>query len=437
MKLKENWLFYLLIICIVLFFITFKFVGLVTVSTPSQIEIVSGGISVLYNEFKGIGDTTGLAYLNDTELQDINDLTLENLQGKIVFSENVNLTEDAAGNIIDIDNNMQISKNFIEINTSALTSLEKPAVISLYGLNFSNPRVLRDGVICPKSLCSIVVYSGWILVFNISSFSNNYSAEEIPSEEIEKIIPSGGGGGAERILNFSLDKDLIRILIKQGETKRETIKVINKGNTKLDFSVELEFEKNLVAMNEKSFSLYPGDVKEINLDFFAKENEFPEAYVGRLIVKELEKNMTKVANIILEVKEKSPLFDLRTNVLTKEVGLGEKVKTQINIYNLGDLKNIDLSLYYSVKDFKGNTLAFKEESLAINDSLDLERELRIPMNAEYGAHVFYAKVSYENISAVSTDSFMVIEPKLNLLNLFLLIILIILVILIYFLKKKR
>jgi len=107
------------------------------------------------------------------------------------------------------------------------------------------------------------------------------------------------------------------------------------------------------------------------------------------------------------------------------------------MYNLGDLMNIDVLLYYSIKDFKGNTLAFREESLAINDSLDIIRELKVPRGAEYGAYVFYTKISYENISAVSTDNFMVIEPEFNLLNLFLLIILIILIILIYFLKKKR
>lgn len=201
MKLSKEGVIYLLIAGVILLFITFKFAGFVTISTPSEIEVVSGGIFVLYNEFKGIGDTTGLAYLNDTELQDISYLTLENLQGKIIFSESVNLTADAVSNVIDLDSNIEISDNFIEINTSALSSLKKPAIIFLYNLNFNNPRVLRSGAICPESLCSIIAYSGRTLVFSVTSFAYNYSAEEIPSEE---ILPTGGGGGRREDVEFQL-----------------------------------------------------------------------------------------------------------------------------------------------------------------------------------------------------------------------------------------
>jgi len=226
---KHNLLLYLLFVCVLVVFLTFKFVGFVTIATtPSEIEIISEGINVIYDEFKGIGATTGLAYMNDTELETISSLTLENLEGKIVFSEIVNLTENENDNIIDLDSSMEISDNYIEINTSNFTSLAKPATISLYGLSLSDPRILKDGAICNESECTIQVYSGGILVFNVSNFSNNYAAEEIPSVEIP--AGPGGGGGSSRSADFSISPDVVKTTVKQGEISREVVRVINRGN---------------------------------------------------------------------------------------------------------------------------------------------------------------------------------------------------------------
>jgi len=130
--------------------------------------------------------------------------------------------------------------------------------------------------------------------------------------------------------------------------------------------------------------------------------------------------------------------------LNKEVEVRDKVKADIEIYNLGDEMYVDILLHYAIKDFRGNLLAFKEESLAIKDVLNLERDIRVPRGAEYGAHVFYVKVSYGEVSAVSTDSFMVIEEVMfspidepDFLYLVLLLIFLILVTLLYLIRRRK
>ena len=79
--------------------------------------------------------------------------------------------------------------------------------------------------------------------------------------------------------------------------------------------------------------------------------------------------------------------------------------------NLGDLKNIDVLVYYAIKDFDGEVLTFKEESLLIEgDSKIITRSLKVPIGTSFGAYVFYSELFYENITASAAEAFIVKEP---------------------------
>ncbi len=253
--------------------------------------------------------------------------------------------------------------------------------------------------------------------------------------------PSAGGGAAAEVItgpNFTLSKDLIHITIKQGESKREIIEIKNTGSSILNISLNLEGIEKFMAVSEKSFSLSSQETKSIFVDIFAKEEEIPEAYTGRIII--TGNNIKKIINVIIEVKERKPLFDVIIDVLSKEVLAGKNVKAKLKVLNLGDLRNIDIKIYYSIQDFDENILAFKEESIAINEELKVTRTLKVPQGTPVGDYVFYFKASYLNISASSTETFEVVEreaPSLFLILLIFGIILMIVILIFIFIIFKR
>jgi hypothetical protein len=289
---------------------------------------------------------------------------------------------------------------------------------------------------CVSKSCSSLGYNcdnwgdGCEGTLNCGTCSSGYTCTSgvcvaVPITPGGGITGGGAGGGAQE--PFSVDKTLIKTLIKQGESARETIEIKNNLDSAINFKIESSL-KQFMVISEESFSLTGKSSKNIFIDIFAKENEISDAYTGKITI--TGNNVTKIINLILEVKERKPLFDVIVDVLTKEVSIGDDVKARLKISNLGDLKNIDVFLYYAIKDFDGKTISFKEESIKIENELDIVRKLKIPENIILGDYVFYLKASYLNITASSTETFEVVETKPVSLSLILLIFGIVLIVII-------
>jgi hypothetical protein len=391
----------------------------------SHVQVgVDEGIHVLYSTFSG--NTTDFIYLNDSQLEIITNMTLEKpLYGKIEFLEEINLTEDVHNNIVDLDNNVFIFNNLIKINTTELASLNKPAKISLYNVPYNDIQILRDGEVCPSSICQELSYSGGTLIFTITDFSSmaEYSAGEIPSVP-EPILPGGSTGsstgsssgsssGGGRLMiskgDFYLDKSMIKVIITQGESKRETFTIENTGTRDIIIDIMSINLSKFMILSPVSFLLKEKESREINLDIYAKDDEIADSYFGYIIVKGAK--MEKYVNVILDIKSKKPLFDISINIAEKYIFEGQKIKANISLINKGDLKYMDVLLKYSVKTFDGKTIISKEESVAIEKELVLEREFLIPNGTVPGDYILYVKVIYGNESAASSENLKVIERE--------------------------
>jgi len=62
-------------------------------------------------------------------------------------------------------------------------------------------------------------------------------------------------------------------------------------------------------------------------------------------------------------------------------------------------------LFYSIKDPYGHDIVFKKESLVVDNRTTLLRKLQVPPTADLGGYVFYTKISWNNVTAVSSSTF--------------------------------
>lgn len=395
---------------------------------------------VHYGNFSGSskGESTNFNETAYEDLQNLSDIILENINyGKIKFNQAINLTEDyiSEDNEININSNLNISNNRIYLNSTALPNMNKSATLYLYGLTFTNPRILRDGGVCPSAICTKINYSSGILIFNVTGFSI-YSAEETPVE----TTPSGGGGGSKIASSFTLDKSHVSVSINPGQVKTEKITIKNTGNKVANFAIDNQF-KNFVTIEENTITLNPQESKTISLNIIVNTEVIPNIYLGKVNI--ISGSAKQEILISVEVESAGALLDVRAEINKnyKKVLPGESILTEISLFNLGSPGRKDIEMEYIIKDYDGNEIAKATEFLAIETQLTFLKEIHIPENIAEGNYVFYAKVIYEGKIASGSDNFEIISSKITQrekIYIFIIIILcVILGLVIYYLMLKR
>ncbi|MCX6747086.1 MAG: hypothetical protein NTU63_03050 [Candidatus Pacearchaeota archaeon] len=371
---------------------------------------------IIHEEWKGTkkGNSTNFTILSYEDVQNLSGIILENTNsGKILFNENINMTADENfnDNQVDLDTNANISSNRIALNSTALPNFNKKVTLWLYGLTFSDARILIDGEVCPSFICTKENYSGGTLKFNVTQFSVSYSAEENTTEVTVVTGPGGGGGGGggggkAKISDFSLSEDEIKVKLQQGHTTREQVLIVNTGDKELDVEIGISKIEQFVFISEKKFKLAPKESRVIPLEIMVQKETIPNLYIGEINV--TASGQEKRILTIIEVESAEPIFDATVKIPQKYsyVMPGEDLLAEMEIYNLGEIeKEVDVFAEYKIMDWKGNEILTEREDLAVQTKLSYVKEFKIPETAAFGRYVIYITITYNGKVASSSVLF--------------------------------
>lgn len=245
--------------------------------------------------------------------------------------------------------------------------------------------------------------------------SDSYKQTSILVSPAKAVTPSGGtsssgssGGGAPGLLIplFSLNANFLPLELKSGQHIIQGIEITNNGQANLTINASVVGLQNFIFPNQETFTLNAGEDKMIKFNVYAFNDTSPGIYVGKISFS--ANGLTKDVDVALNIKQKSPLFDIQTTVSNKNAYQGGKISAKIIVKNLGDVEKIDIQLLSAIEDFNNKTYTSKIETFAI-DNLSSEKNvfLDLPSNISLGNYLFYSKVIYGNITANSYDTFSV------------------------------
>lgn len=389
---------------------------------------IDPGIKVIYDIYRGQGDTTDFLYMTDEELASVGSLTLEREgYGKLILSGVTNLTQDVFEDYVNLSNHVFIYDKYVEVNSNALTSFRKSALISFYNVYFNYPYVLKDGEPCGDN-CTEISYVNHVYTFGVNSFSS-YELIENPNpptqddEDDDETPSSGGGGGGggeseaesptlpvnpedEELLEESLvfSDEVISLNVKKGVYFRKRVEVENIGSKSVSVGIVVNNLTSFVFPSERFFDIAPGEKKELNLDFYFSRSQPVGVYSGDITF--VSGVSTKSLVTVINVNAEDSLFDVFVNVSDSEYSPLNDVNAEILIYNVGT-NTVSANVFYAIKDTSNNTLISGYESVIVKDSLNFNRSLKLPIKAVSGDYLFYVLVSYDGGYAVGSDYFYV------------------------------
>jgi hypothetical protein len=140
-----------------------------------------------------------LTNLTGKDLKSVPDFELGILsKGKIKFNQAVSLGREKTP--LDLDSTVFIEESRVTVNSSSAPELNKPATITLYNITLTEPKIMKDGVVC--TTCTLVSYdrNTKTLVFTVPGFSTYEVVEGyVPPQTPNPPTSSpGGGGGSSR-----------------------------------------------------------------------------------------------------------------------------------------------------------------------------------------------------------------------------------------------
>jgi len=429
-----------------------------SVSTSSyknvSFSVNSTIFQIIDEEWKGAkkGSSTNFTILSYEEVQNLSGIILENTDsGKILFNENINMTADKnfSDNQVDLDANVEISSNRIELKSIELPNFNKKATLWLYGLSFSDPRILKDGIVCPDAICTKESYSGVILKFNVTQFGI-YSAEETPTTEVA-IIPSGGGGGGiigflfPKHKIFSIDESEIKLSLTPGKVATKKVVLTNKLNKDIVINLEAQDIQDFVLIKEKRFTIPANDSKEISLDFIVREDTLPNMYLGKLIFKDNENKGEEEIFVVIEVESENVSLNVNAKIPAEylKVPPNTKILVDVNLVNLNPEKKMnDIIISYIIKNEKGvKILEVKEIVSMKNETAEWVKMLTIPRRVQYSRYVLYiSATTSDGKIASASENFEIVEPQVEKVYILIItLVLIVGIIILYFsiLRKEK
>ena len=204
-------------------------------------------------------------------------------------------------------------------------------------------------------------------------------------------------------LPIAVDSELIKAVLKEGETTTRTFTITNEGNKALQLRLEVEGLEDFVILSDYTLIMNPGEEKVITADITSPE--VIDIYHGKILI-QADSKIKSVA-LLIETKSKTSTLDVLVRVPKsyKKIKKGEEITGVIDLIYLGEVRPIAIKLLYAIKDLDGKILSFKEETLEVNDGLLVDRSLKVPKNAEEREYIFYVKASYNGNIAISSDFF--------------------------------
>jgi len=215
--------------------------------------------------------------------------------------------------------------------------------------------------------------------------------------------------------DFEVKSLFLKINLKQGGSSIYNLEIENNNDEFDEFSININELEDFISSDEKIVIGFKEE-DTIKLNIQIPEESIPGVYLGNLEVS-LDGIFKKIP-IILEVESEDILFDANIDLYPKGQVLvkGERLTSEIKLFDLANIGVRDIQLEYFVKDFDGRTIIFEEESKTIDGRLDYSKSFEVSEEMRLDEYVLVVVVRYQDSAGVSSVFFNVVDSGRDMFN---------------------
>ncbi|MFA6049050.1 MAG: helicase HerA-like domain-containing protein [Candidatus Micrarchaeia archaeon] len=209
-------------------------------------------------------------------------------------------------------------------------------------------------------------------------------------EEIRRVIQK-----AQEELGIGLASQNIYLELYAGESTITNAHIKNTLPAESNLQVRLRGEITRYAtISKNSVILASNEETAFGITVAIPVETAPAVYFGELEIKNERGTIGIPINVrVLEPQEK--VLDLKIRPLSEFAVPGQNVQVEVNMYNLGEAKRIDVDFKLQLLDESAeNILNEYEETISLENQLAATKQLGVPQNAADGKYVLRAYAYY-------------------------------------------
>lgn len=198
---------------------------------------------------------------------------------------------------------------------------------------------------------------------------------------------------------------LLRLNLPQGGSLISNIQISNYESSDVDFKVYLSNFDGLASLNESSFTLGPGEEKDVKI-YFEDNLMKTDVFVGYFVI-ETSLSQERVP-IILGIEDPKHVFAIIHSSVPKydNVYPGGKLGIEVKIYDLAGSNVQTIPSKFVIKNFEDDVVYSSESNLVVGGGSKTEL-VDIENSWEKGDYVFITAIDYENTTSIASYLFSV------------------------------
>ncbi len=209
-------------------------------------------------------------------------------------------------------------------------------------------------------------------------------------EEINRIVKK-----AQEELGIRLASQNIYLELYAGESTVTSAHVKNTLNADSTVTITMRGDvSRFVSFTQSSLQLKPQEEGTFAVAVSIPIETAPAVYFGEIQLQNERGNVSVPMNIrVLEPQEK--VLDLKIHPLAETVAPGQNLQVEVNMYNLGDVKRIDVQLKLQMLDQTAErAIQEYEEAISLENQLTATKTLQIPLDTADGKYIVRAQAYY-------------------------------------------
>jgi hypothetical protein len=229
-------------------------------------------------------------------------------------------------------------------------------------------------------------------------FDLSVQVEQNQTEQLDTESASGGDKESTFISSLKDKRDLkstLKYAISQGETLQANFSLTNTEKTALSISIQSVNLGEIIHLPSEEIYIESGETKNILFTLKADENLPARAYIGNILVKEQEENYGEI-DVAVDVNSKQAPVDMIIDIPSDQIALGEELVVFINLKNKSDVKNVEMTLEYTLKDSENRNIAREQEVYLIETQNNITKTFKLPSHVAAGNYLLNVQAIYRS-----------------------------------------